>query len=123
MDHLYEWIDDNDRLLTTYTCFYAWYRRLLLWRHFHTWIIRMFAHRHFRNMAVDIRHGIHYNSRIQLNRQHDLPNRQHYINLAMDYHQQVLNGIPLERITYRPTPALVIIADLVDVGYIVIPRS
>ena len=122
-DPLYEWINDNDRLLTLYTVFYAWTRRQLLWRFFHTWILRKFQYRHFRQILPQLQMGIHYDhSRMRLNRTYNLPDRQHYITISVDHQMQAFNGIPLDQMTFHPTPAISILYDFVANKYAILPR-
>ena len=123
-DPLYAWIHNHDRLLTLYTVFFAWQRRLLLFRFFHTWILRKFQYRSFRRILPQLQMGIHYDhARMQLNRTYDLPDRQHYSILTVDHEMQAFYGIPLNHRTFHPTPAITILYDFVDNQYAILPRS
>ena len=125
-DPLEHWLTDHNRLLTLYTCFYAWQRRITLIKTLHTWMHRMFTYRMFRNSIPHIRMGNHYmteHMQLQLNRRHDLPDRDHYIRIIMDYSNQIINQIPADQIIYHPTPSLNIIVDMVEHRYAVLPYT
>ena len=120
---LHDWLHNHDRLLSLYTVFFAWYRRLLIQRYFRLWRIRMLQLRPFHRIIPMIRDGIHTpHLRTILDREDNLPNRQHYTFLAVDYEMQRFHGISHNDIVYHPTPAIHILIDLVDLRYIVLPR-
>ena len=123
-DPLCVWIDDHNRLLMYYTIFYAWQRRTTLRKYLHTWIIRMHTYRSFRLLipSIQIAHHIPH-MRIIPTRRHNLPDQTHYQRLVVDYQMQRYNRIPMDQITFHPTPAINIILDLVENRYMVLPYT